>query len=179
MTKSQAVEKWINGFNVIKKGDIIADDWQEITLPATDDRVYVYDSNSFGHIIDIIDIIDEPNNKRYYIIELDNGKIIQIKADSSSNTNKFRVERDDIFPLWDTMWSFGNIIDDKWIEGIHKPNEGLKALSACGFRVYKSNKHGKYIFGIDGGGYNFYKPHWLPLYELRGLQWHDYDDTNI
>lgn len=27
--------------------------------------------------------------------------------------------------------------------------------------------------GIDGAGYNFYEAHWLPLYNARGLQWHD------
>ena len=29
-----------------------------------------------------------------------------------------------------------------------------------------------YFFGIDGGGYDFYEGHWIPLYKKRGLQWH-------
>lgn len=46
------------------------------------------------------------------------------------------------------------------------------AMSQCGFRIFKSFEFG-YFFGIDGAGYDFYESHWLPLYEARGLMWHD------
>ena len=42
----------------------------------------------------------------------------------------------------------------------------------CGFVVCESIDYG-YFFGIDGGGYDFYNAHWLPLYKARGLQWHE------
>ena len=45
-------------------------------------------------------------------------------------------------------------------------------MSKCGFRIYKSYEFGCF-FGIDGMGYDFYDEHWLPLYEARGLQWHN------
>lgn len=40
-------------------------------------------------------------------------------------------------------------------------------------------KYIKYIaeifdtIGIDGAGYDFYEAHWIPLYEARGLHWHE------
>lgn len=32
-------------------------------------------------------------------------------------------------------------------------------------------KLGIYI-GIDGAGYDFYESHWIPLYTVRGLEYH-------
>ena len=80
----------------------------------------------------------------------------------------FDVERDDVLPMWGTMWSFGDNVDDWWLE----KNGGLQAMSNCGFRIYESEEFG-YFFGIDGAGYDFYESHWEPLYKARGLQWHD------
>ena len=70
-------------------------------------------------------------------------------------------------PMWGTMWSFESI-DNYWLDKA----DGIKKMSRCGFRIYYHEEWG-YFFGIDGGGYNFYEAHWLPLYEARGLQWHE------
>ena len=29
------------------------------------------------------------------------------------------------------------------------------------------------LLGIDGAGFNFFHHFWIPLYRLRGLQWHE------
>lgn len=71
-----------------------------------------------------------------------------------------------ILPKWGTMWTFGKIVDEVWAR------KNLKVMAKCGFRIYKSNEIG-ICFGIDGGGYDFYEAHWIPLYKARGLQWHD------
>lgn len=73
-------------------------------------------------------------------------------------------------PMWDTMWSFGDSIDNDWLNGEFGVN-GLKQMIDCGFRVYKSEDWG-YVFGIDGAGYDFFEAHWIPLYDARGLKWH-------
>lgn len=74
----------------------------------------------------------------------------------------------DMLPMWGTMWSFGDGCDDWWLE-----NEGgIEIMSKCGFRIYEHDEWG-YFFGIDGAGYDFYAEHWIPLYKMRGLQWHD------
>lgn len=66
------------------------------------------------------------------------------------------------------MWSYGDSVDDWWLEEC----DGIQAMSECGFRIYEHEEFG-YFFGIDGMGYDFYEAHWLPLYNKRGLQWHD------
>ena len=75
------------------------------------------------------------------------------------------ADSEDVLPMWGTMWSFG---DDYWLE----EQGGLRVMSQCGFRIYKSEEFG-YFFGIDGVGYDFYEAHWMPLYEARGVKWHD------
>ena len=71
-------------------------------------------------------------------------------------------------PMWGTMWTFSDPLDDWWLE----EKGGLEAMARCGFRIYRQEDFG-YIFGIDGAGYDFYEDHWIPLYKERGIQWHD------
>lgn len=74
----------------------------------------------------------------------------------------------DQFPSWSTMWRFGLASDIWWME-----SQGVSALSSLGFRVYESEDYG-YIFGVDGGGFDFYEEYWIPLYLRRGLHWHEH-----
>lgn len=69
------------------------------------------------------------------------------------------------------VWQFHDPCDTYWIE----EQNGVEALSQCGFRVYYSEQFG-YFFGIDGCGYDFYLAHFIPLYKARGLKWHDVED---
>lgn len=64
------------------------------------------------------------------------------------------------FPVaWNCMWS-----PRESVYGDH-----LEALVEAGFIVYAVSKHTDipygfdHIFGVDGGGYNFYDQHWRPL----------------
>lgn len=75
-------------------------------------------------------------------------------------------EYEDFLPMWSTMWTFGESLDEDWAR------ENIEIMESCGFRVYDSEDFG-IIFGIDGAGYNFYESHWIPLYKARGLKWHD------
>lgn len=77
-------------------------------------------------------------------------------------------EVEGFLPMWGTMWSFSEPMDDWWLE----EKNGLEAMARCGFRIYHQEDYG-YIFGIDGAGYDFYEDHWIPLYKERGIQWHD------
>ena len=74
----------------------------------------------------------------------------------------------DQLPMWGTMWSFGESLDEYWLDN----KDGIEQMSQCGFRIFKSEEFG-YFFGIDGAGYDFYEAHWIPLYNKRGLKWHD------
>lgn len=76
-------------------------------------------------------------------------------------------ERD--LPMWGTLWSFGERVDEDWAR------DNAQAVSACGFRVYEA-EDGEVFIGINGAGYDFYETHWIPLYEARGLQWHETEE---
>lgn len=168
MTKLDAAHEWVREFNAIQQGMIDKlmrdnpDEWTEVTRPSIGDRVYVYDVpvNAYGkHYGDVKSYNDE---SELYCVELDNGLLVWVKEDD------FEVERDGQLPMWGTMWSFGDSADDWWLE----EGDGIQAMSDCGFRIYEHEEFG-YFFGIDGCGYDFYEAHWLPLYNKRGLQWHD------
>lgn len=130
-------------------------DLTEITPPSKYDRVYVFDDGEHGEITNVSDEL--------YTIELNSGKEIEVDADD------FEVQRDDFFPMWGTMWQFGNNVDDWWLEN------NLQTMADCGFRIYESENYG-YFFGIDGAGYDFYEAHWCKLYKARGLRWHDTEE---
>lgn len=176
MTVSEAAHRWVQGFNALPQGMIATlmeakpCDWHEVTMPAEYDRVYVTNlpdvdvaGNEFeaddceGKIIEIRD-----NEFCPYLVELDNGTIIELEADD------MEVEYDDNLPMWGTMWSFGDGCDDWWLSD----KDGIKIMSECGFRVFENEEWG-YFFGIDGAGYDFYEAHWIPAYRKRGFEWHD------
>ena len=122
---------------------------------------YVYDlpdeCDTLEHGGEIESIDDET-----YRIELDDGTVVEVEV------NDFDVERDDFLPMWGWLWQFGDSCDDWWLE----EGDGVEKMSECGFRVYVHDEFG-YFFGIDGAGYDFYEAHWEPLYNARGLKWHD------
>lgn len=166
----QACEDWVRTFNAIDTrmlADVNAahdyNDIREITLPSKYDRVYVFDKGEYGEIVDV-------KNEKYYVELDDDDETLELNGDD------FELADYGELPMWGTMWSFENIIDDDWLSGEFvdegKPS-GLRALSDCGFRIYESEEYG-YFFGIDGAGYDFFSEHWIPLYKARGLEWHKY-----
>lgn len=165
-TKLEAAREWVAGFNAVQHGMIerlmswAPDEWTEVTAPAVGDRVYVYEVPAGAdHSGDIVSYDPE---EEAFGVELDSGERVLVGADD------LEVERYDGLPMWGTLWSFGDSADDWWLE----EGDGDQVMSDCGFRIYSHEEFG-FFFGIDGAGYDFYEAHWLPLYEKRGLQWHD------
>lgn len=171
MTLEDAAREWVNGFNAIPQGMIEQlmrdnpDEWQEVTAPAVGDRVYVYDTKPAGSKEHGGEIIVKNRETGGFTIRLDDGA--EIIADDTG----FSVEYCESLPMWGTMWSFGDVCDNWWLD----TGEGISIMSNCGFRIYEHDYWG-YFFGIDGAGYSFMEAHFLPLYKARGLQWHDTDD---
>lgn len=175
VTVKDAAHEWVKEFNGIPQDMIWAlmkvspDEWHEITMPAITNRVYLYDvpdesnESHFGEITHVKHRSSEDDCDDYlYTVKLDDGTVITVNSDA------FEVDYDDVLPIWGTMWSFNEWLDDEWL----KNYGGLRAMSDCGFRVYEHDEWG-YFFGIDGAGYGFYEAHWIPLYRARGLKWHD------
>lgn len=172
MTKLEATHKWVEAFNEFQTEMIRElwnadyEGWREITYPEPGDCVYVYElSNGVSTSDHRGKIVSYDTESDSYAVELADGVTVYLRED------EFDVERDDGLPSWGTIWQFNDSIDNWWLE--HKCN--LLSMSACGFRIYESDKFGLF-FGIDGAGYNFYEHHWLPLYDARGLKWHDKEE---
>lgn len=165
MTVRDATEEWVREMNAFPYDMIdklmaaAPDEWTELTVPATGDRVYVFDvpgNTNYGEIVGY----DEESE--LYCVELDDGKKVSVSRDDFEDT------RDSHLPMWGWLWQFGDSADDYWLEEL----DGIRIMSECGFRIYEHEEWG-YFFGIDGAGYDFYEAHWEPLYRARGLQWHD------
>lgn len=174
MTVSDAVHRWVQEFNSFPK-DMISklmsidiDSWREVTAPIRGDSVYLFDiptedkdgneyegSDQEGEIAEVL----ENGN---VVVELNDGTEVVVED------GHFEVQRYDSLPMWGAMWQFWDSVDDYWLEEL----DGIRIMSDCGFRIYKSDEWG-YFFGIDGGGHDFYEAYWVPLYKARGLQWHD------
>ena len=162
-TKREACESWVREMNqfpldMIRK--VIEADgyttWREITPPTKCDRVYIFFNQMEG---EIIGTYTNEDDETILNIKLDNGEIINTTSD------EIEVQYDDLLPMWGWMWQFSDNCDDWWLE------EHLQEMTDCGFRIYEHEEFG-YFFGIDGAGYSFYEAHWLPLYDIRGLNWH-------
>lgn len=163
-TKEDATRKWVSEFNafpqdmISKLMEIDIDSWHEVTKPTVGDYVW---SNEYQGTYEVLAIgIGEEN------------AIIEVYGeDKEVELSDITLEHYDSLPMWGTMWQFGNSCDDYWLEEL----DGLQLMSNCGFRIYEHDEWG-YFFGIDGCGYDFYSEHWLPLYEARGLKWHDVEE---
>ena len=157
----EAAQEWVKSFNAIPTSMFVKlwkadpEDWQEITRLEAGNRVYAYNYGS-GEIISV----DYERNQ--CMIKLDSGETTCVDEAQAE------VENEEIFPMWGTMWSFGESLDNYWLDN----QDGIEQMSQCGFRIFKSEEFG-YFFGIDGAGYDFYEAHWIPLYNKRGLKWHD------
>jgi len=70
-------------------------------------------------------------------------------------------------PMWSYVFAPKEEIDQKWLK------ECAEIITDwCSVIVYYTPEIGYYI-GINGAGYDFYDAHWIPLYVLRGLKWHE------
>jgi len=77
----------------------------------------------------------------------------------------FELEEASPVPMWSTIFVPSGM-DQDWFR------DNAEAVAGVGFIVYETDEIGVYI-GVNGAGYDFYSQHWLPLYRLRGLRWHD------
>ena len=158
MTILKATEKWVDSFNAIPR-EMIArlmqyepNCWSEVTTLQDGDRVHIPELQAEGKII---------NHSDDYEVLLDSGKSVSVSK------SDFEVSYSEELPVWGTMWSMGDSLDERWLD----TESGLEAMSRCGFRIFEHEEFG-YFFGIDGAGYDFYEEQWIPLYKARGLHWH-------
>lgn len=69
-------------------------------------------------------------------------------------------------PMWNTWFE----PSDSFI--YEKIEDMAKEVADLGFTlIYRDDEF--WGLGIDGAGYSFYEEHWIPLYDLLGLTWHE------
>ena len=76
------------------------------------------------------------------------------------------LESDTWLPASETLWTFGEIIDEEWAR------ENPEVLVECGFRVFEDQETSDIYIGVDNDS-DLFKSHWMSLYKARGLQWHN------
>ena len=166
----EATREWVKEFNAFPLGmieklfNVDVDDWHEVTPISEGCRVW---SNDYQEMGEVIEITEDEDGNEIVKVKLDNDNEEEIET----TENDISREEDSYFPMWGTMWQFGDSCDDWWLEN----DNGLEIMAKCGFRIYESEEFG-YFFGIDGAGYNFYEALWIPLYKARGLEWHETEE---
>lgn len=171
-TVREAAMYWVNQFDALDYGiierlmTVDPDGWREVTTPCVSDRVYVFNAPDGSETGEGEIVSRDDENEDCYNVQMDSSGTIQSICDKY-----FEVQRNSVLPVWSKMWSFGDYFDKEWIR---RPGS-IRDMSEAGFRIYESDEFG-YFFGIDGGGYDFYEEHWIPLYKARGLHWHERDD---
>jgi len=81
-------------------------------------------------------------------------------------------EQAPLFPMWGYVFVPAYAFEASWFE------DYADDVARCGFTVYETDEIGVYL-GIQGAGYDFRQAHWLPLYDLRGLRWHDEEEKEV
>lgn len=166
-----ATREWVKEFNAIpyaiceKLLRLDYDELYEVTPPAVGDTVCVWNDEYNGKYGEIVESKYDGENDLYLIGFPDD-------TDAVLSRDEFETQPDGVLPMWGTLWSFGDSCDNWWLE------DHLQEMADCGFRIYEQEDYG-YIFGIDGAGYDFYEAHWIPLYKVRGLHWHDPKAENV
>lgn len=176
-TIKDACREWVNGFNAIPQSAlekiVSYEGWEsvkEITPIHKYSRVRVVYDEWAGEEGEIVKTNCD-GEADLYAVKLDSipddPKIISEDCLELINTDE------DYFPMWSTLWTFGERIDEEWLTGKYGKSH-LQEVADLGFRIYESDDFG-ILLGIDGAGYDFYEAHWIPLYKLRGLRWHKED----
>lgn len=143
------------------------DDWHNVTEITKGDYVYFYSVPE-----ELTDGTENTYTDNYGIVVDICGNDIEVRlgdmpyADGLSVTvprDELELEdpnQDGFFPAWGRMWSFKDSY--RWLSN----EDDIRIMSECGFEVYEHDEWG-YFFGINGGGYDFYEYHWIPLYKAR------------
>jgi hypothetical protein len=160
-TLRKATETWIDQFNEVP-GSIIR------KLAETDDGMRVFDSASLRLVASSSTMCLTCSATYVGDLSLDQLTNTRVPCESCGFNDSWALGRPDYgFPCgWDTLFAPRDLCDEQWFDD-HRAEVGK-----LGFYVFESDDYGT-LLGIDAGGFDFYEAYWIPLYQLRGLQWHD------
>jgi hypothetical protein len=162
ITIRQATKKWLKEFNHIP-GSVFE------TFAKTDESVSYYDSDLFrltASPLSKCGYCDAHHNWELTLQQLNRRKVPCSECEKNEGDDWHMSYPEYAFPCgWGTLFSPQSWLDQDWLE------KNYSAIAELGFFVFESEHFG-YLLGIDAGGFDFYEAFWIPLYKLRGLQWH-------
>jgi hypothetical protein len=163
-TLRQAAENWVATFDQVP-GSIFE------KLAKTDDDLHCYDCDTLrlvaspylsctgcGRLYDGELTYDELRERA------DDGQGVACSCDHDPGDGWERAFPEHFPCGWGTLFA-PDPIDARWIL------EHAEQVAALSFFVFESEDWGC-LLGIDAGGFDFFEELWIPLYELRGLEWH-------
>jgi hypothetical protein len=151
-----AVQRWIDSFSRIP-GALIA-------LAARADELDGYDV----YDTKVLRLVASP---QYVCIHCGEFTREPEHACPGCDGSEYTMKYPDFFPCsWGTLFAPNEVLDSEWLI------EHATEVADLGIYVFESDFF-ECLLGIDGGGYDFYEAHWVPLYKLRGLQWHVSSDV--
>jgi hypothetical protein len=167
MTIEEATKYWIRGFNAIP---------QPFIVEALKERLWDEFTECYPNLKVCRSCSAEFTEEEYKELVERFGDENDVEC-PHCNDNQYGIidyaensqEHDDFLPMWGTMWTFEEKLDEDWAL------DNLEIMYQCGFRIYEHEDLGV-VIGIDGAGYDFYEGHWIPLYKARGLRWHDTEE---
>lgn len=155
-------KRWVGMFNSVP-GSIIK------KMADYDDEIACYDSDTFR-------LLASPRIECVACSSQYEGDLTLEQLQDNENVSCFYCEHNDggewamsfpqyAFPCaWGTLFS-PESCDLNWFK------ENADKVAKLGFFVFESDDF-NILLGIDAGGFDFYEAYWIPLYKLRGLQWH-------
>lgn len=166
-TIRQATERWVSEFSRVP-GSVIQ------KLVEFDEAVSFYDSETFrllagphaecGHC----DMRHDGTETFADLTELESrGQGLACAYCDGNAGDDWRMARPEYaFPCgWGTLFAPNDGCDLRWMR------EHADEVARLGFHVFESDDW-SVLLGIDAGGFDFFEAFWIPLYRLRGLQWH-------
>lgn len=171
-TIKEAAAEWIDNFSYVP-GTVID------KLSAFDANIAAYDSDSFRLLasprIECLDCCAHYEGD----LSLDELRGAAGTSDGipceyceSNKGDDWIVGRPEYaFPCgWGTLFAPKDSADLHWF------SEHADEVAKLGFFVFESEDW-DILLGIDAGGFDFYDAFWIPLYKLRGLRWHDVNES--
>lgn len=161
MKKLDTVKMWINrDFNEVP-GQVFEE------LAKTDEDMLSYDS-------DLLRLLSAPKIECAYCGQREPAEFREESCDGCDENDGddwVTLLPEYAFPCgWGTLFSPKDPCDVRWFE------QNAEEVSKLGIYVFESDLYGV-LLGIDAGGFDFYEAYWVPLYELRGLKWHDQESS--
>jgi hypothetical protein len=172
-----AARRLVRGFSMIPSDWLsavtsrIADE-EYVSMPVHGTMFVVEDSCDARSISALLVSMGAPEDDKVdQIIEWAEGEGLEI----DDELRLLALAASDEHDVIDELDHLRNELMEQWRDGGSEDAimcmDGWEAVGTTGLLAREFD--GRLVLGINGGGYDFYESHWIPLYLALGYQWHD------